>query len=100
MGSLNATVPLPFLPVLDVLRALRRVSEGRLRKEALGECPAFVRAEVARLLPDLAEPSGEPGSGGSDEAWRKQRLFEAVRRLFEALAGQRALAVVIEDVHW
>jgi DNA-binding CsgD family transcriptional regulator len=91
---------LPFLPVLDVLWALAKVDEGRLLQDALAECPPFVRAEVGRLLPDLAEPIGEPGWDGSDDGWRKQRLFEAVRRLFEALAGRRALTVVVEDVHW
>ena len=91
---------LPFLPVMDVLSALGKVDEGRLLKDAFAECPPFVRAEVGRLLPDLAEPTGEPVSDGSDDGWRKQRLLEAVRRLFEALAQDRALAVVVEDVHW
>jgi DNA-binding CsgD family transcriptional regulator len=91
---------LPFLPVMDVLSALAKVDEGRLLQDALAECPPFVRAEVGRLLPGLAAPTGEPGSDGSDDGWRKQRLFEALRRVFEALAGRRALAVVVEDVHW
>jgi predicted ATPase len=91
---------LPFLPVIDVLSALGKVDEGRLLTDALAECPPFVRAEVGRLLPDLAASTGEPGWDGSDDGWRKQRLFEAVRRMFEALARQRALAVVVEDVHW
>jgi DNA-binding CsgD family transcriptional regulator len=91
---------LPFLPVLDVLQALGRADEGRLLKDALAGCPPFVRAEVGRLLPDLEGASVEPGSGGSDDGWRKRRLFEALRRLFEASARERPLAVVVEDVHW
>jgi DNA-binding CsgD family transcriptional regulator len=99
-GCLPLSEGLPFLPVIDVLSALGRVDEGRLLTDALAECLPFVRAEVGRLLPDLAEPTGEPGWDGSDEGWRKQRLFEAVRRVLEAVARQRALAVVVEDVHW
>jgi predicted ATPase len=91
---------LPFLPVIDVLRALDQADGGRLLKDALAECPPFVRAEVGRLLPELAEPSGEPESVGSEDGWRKQRLFEALRRLFAALGQLRPVAVVIEDVHW
>jgi AAA ATPase domain len=91
---------LPFLPVMEILRALGRVDDGRLVKDALAGCPPFVGAEVARLVPDLAEPTSESGSGGSDDGWRKQRLFEALRRLLDAVAERHALAVVIEDVHW
>ena len=91
---------LPFLPVVDVLGALGQADDGGLLNDALAECPAFVRAEVVRLLPDLAEPTNDPGSRGSDDGWRKQRMFEAVRRLFQAVARERALAVVVEDVHW
>jgi predicted ATPase len=91
---------LPFLPVMEILRALGRVDDGRLVKDALAGCAPFVRAEVARLLPDLDESTSESGSGASDDGWRKQRLFEALRRLLDAVAGRRALAVVIEDVHW
>jgi DNA-binding CsgD family transcriptional regulator/tetratricopeptide (TPR) repeat protein len=91
---------LPFLPVLDVLRVLGRVDNGRLLNDALAQCPAFVRAEVDRLRSNLEEPTGESGSGGSDDGWRKQRLFEALRQLLEALPLQRTVAVVVEDVHW
>jgi DNA-binding CsgD family transcriptional regulator len=91
---------LPYLPVLDVLRALGTVDDGRLLKDALAGCPPFVRTEVARLLPELEEPTGVQWSGGPDEGWRKQRLFKALRRLLDAVAERHALAVVIEDVHW
>jgi predicted ATPase len=62
---------LPFLPVIDALSALGKVEEGRLLNDAVAECPPFVRAEVGRLLPDLGEPTSEPGSDGSDDGWRR-----------------------------
>jgi DNA-binding CsgD family transcriptional regulator len=86
--------------VTELLRTLAEADDGRLLKDALAECPHFVRAEVARLLPGLEEPTGESALGLSDEGWRKQRLLEALRRLFEAVARERTLALVIEDVHW
>jgi predicted ATPase len=91
---------MPFLPILDALAALGKVDDGRLLLDAVAACPAFVRAEVGRLLPDLSEPAGQPGSGWSDDGWRKQRMFAALRQVFEVVAEQRALAVVVEDVHW
>jgi DNA-binding CsgD family transcriptional regulator len=90
----------PFLPVMDLLGTVGKLNEARLLKDALAGCPAFVRAEVARLLPELEEPTSQQWSGGSDEGWRKQQLFESLRRLFEALAAEHKLAVVVEDVHW
>jgi DNA-binding CsgD family transcriptional regulator len=90
----------PFLPVVDVLGELEKADEGRLLTAALAECAPFVRGELGRLLPDLAESTDELAPNGSEEAWRKQRLFEALRRVFAALARQRALGLVVEDVHW
>ncbi len=56
-------------------------------------------AEAARTEPDAAlivERLGAlGGSGGPAE-----ELFWAVRRLFEALARERPLIVVLEDLHW
>jgi DNA-binding CsgD family transcriptional regulator len=90
----------PLLPLMDVLSTLEKVDEGRLLGDALAECPAFAHAEMARLLPALAEPTDRSGWDGSNEGWRKQRFFDALRRVFAALADQRAIAVVFEDVHW
>src|SRR6266496_3184992 len=44
---------LPFLPVIDALRALSNVDDGRLLVSALDECPVFVRGEIVRLLPEI-----------------------------------------------
>jgi DNA-binding CsgD family transcriptional regulator/tetratricopeptide (TPR) repeat protein len=90
----------PFLPLTDVLSTLEKVDGGRLLNDALAECPAFVRAEVGRLLPDLAVPTEWSGSEGPNEGWRKRQFFEALRRAFAGFADQRAVAVVVEDVHW
>jgi DNA-binding SARP family transcriptional activator len=38
--------------------------------------------------------------GLSDESAQPGETFWAVRRLFEAVAGERSLVVVVEDAHW
>ncbi|HEY7203526.1 MAG TPA: AAA family ATPase [Methylomirabilota bacterium] len=66
------------------------------RREALADLGATWRAELARLLPDLADPDARtPRSSGSE-----LRLFEAVARWLEGLAATSPLLVVLEDLHW
>lgn len=91
---------LPFLPVFDLLRALGEVEDGRLLKDALGECPPFVAGEVSRFAPGLGLSPDQPPSDEPDDGWRKQRLFDGLARLFDAAARLRRVAVLIEDVHW
>jgi predicted ATPase len=91
---------LPFLPVAGLLRDLAGVDEGGLVKAALADCPPFVAAEVLRLMPDLPQTEEALGAHESDDGWLKQRLFEALRRLFAGLSPLCRIAVVIEDVHW
>jgi tetratricopeptide (TPR) repeat protein len=97
---LSLSQDLPFLPVVDVLRALAERDEGRLLKSVLAACPGYVRRELARLLPEVEGSDEEaplPEEGGS---WRRQRLFGAVRAVLVALAGATPSAVIIEDVDW
>jgi hypothetical protein len=92
---------LPLLPVAAALGELARMDGGGLVDAGLAATPAFVRQEVGRLLPGLG-PGGEPGLGGRDEGWQRQRLFAAVAELLAAVAGTAGCRVglVAEDVHW
>jgi DNA-binding SARP family transcriptional activator len=66
------------------------------RREALADLGPAWRAELARLLPDLAEPGARiPRSSGNE-----LRVFEAVARWLECLAVASPLLVILEDVHW
>ena len=65
-GCLPLAGALPLLPVADALGELSRLEDGGLLEGVLGMVPRYVRAEVARLLPQLE--AGEPGAGG--RAWR------------------------------
>ena len=97
-GCLPLAGELPLLPVADALGELSRLDDGGLLEAALDTAPPYVRAEVARLLPQLE--TGGPGRGGRAEGWQRERLFSAVAELLGAVAGRSGLGVVIEDVHW
>ena len=86
-----------LLPVGEIMRAIRDVDDGLWLKEALGDCPAFVRGSLRRLLPEVDAPEtlSEP-----DDGWSRQRLFTAVGSTLAALSTIRPFAVVLEDLHW
>ncbi|MDT0341227.1 helix-turn-helix transcriptional regulator [Streptomyces litchfieldiae] len=84
---------LPFAPVATVLRALHRQLGEELTRAAAG-----FGGELARLLPELGEPSATVRVAREVEV--RGRLFELTARLLETLAQDRVLALVIEDLHW
>jgi DNA-binding CsgD family transcriptional regulator len=91
---------LPFLPVVDVLRAAGDADAGRLVKAAFAECPPFVRGEVLRLTPDLGDPPDPGEFAGPGDGWQQSRLIDALRRFVSALPQLRRVAIVVEDVQW
>jgi len=77
-----------YLPLAEIIRELR--ARGELRRLlAADEHAELVAARLAELT-GVEEASGT-GSG---------ETFWAVRRLFEALAGERPVLLVFEDLHW
>lgn len=83
--------PLPYLPLIDALRAsLPVLNDSTLE-------PLW-RAELSRLLPELAVEAGLPPSLSPNE--EKHRLLEAITRAFMALAEAAPHLVLLEDVHW
>jgi tetratricopeptide (TPR) repeat protein len=92
---------LPLVAVIDAVRGLSEVENGQLFKAVLAASPSFVGGELARLLPELAEPKEDTeGPGGREDGWRRQRLFDALRQTLAASSQVRPVAVVIEDLHW
>ncbi|HET7352649.1 MAG TPA: hypothetical protein VFJ11_01200, partial [Gaiellaceae bacterium] len=73
-----------FWPVTELIRMLG--GDGAIAAAAQSEPDAALIVERLRAL----------GAGGS----AAEELFWAVRRLFEALARERPLVVVLEDLHW
>jgi DNA-binding CsgD family transcriptional regulator/tetratricopeptide (TPR) repeat protein len=90
---------LPLLPVMDLLRRLSEVDGGRLWSQLLEGSSDSVRRDLARLVP---QAEGGPATADVLEAggdWQQARLFDALRQVLGA-AGQRRVAMLVEDVHW
>jgi class 3 adenylate cyclase/tetratricopeptide (TPR) repeat protein len=88
-----------------------KAQAGVLETDTQAEAAAKLAAAVGRLLPDetearwvtshlrpLAGLAGDGDSGGAAD--RRGEAFAAWRRFFEALAEQRPLVLVFEDLHW
>ena len=83
---------LPFGPWVETLRA----GLGALEPDALEGLDPVWRAELARLLPELAGPGLGPAGPADDHL----RLFGAVARVIEMLAAEPPLVLILEDLHW
>lgn len=88
---------LPYQPLVQALRP--RLDQENAPDDLLTD---VWLAELSRLLPelrdrypDLSVPATAPG-----EAAARTRLFEAVARLGQALAGRAPLVIFIDDVQW
>jgi ATP/maltotriose-dependent transcriptional regulator MalT len=83
---------LPYAPIVSALRSL--VRQGHPVFDELGS----QRAELARLLPELGTPGDllvEPYAGSA-----QGRLFELLLVLFDRLAEESPVLLVIDDLHW
>ncbi|MCX0246189.1 helix-turn-helix transcriptional regulator [Streptomyces drozdowiczii] len=81
---------LPYAPFSTALRALHRALPDEMAAACAGQ-----EGELARLLPEL----GETGRDGNDELGTA-RLFELTVRLLERISADRAVVLVLEDLHW
>jgi DNA-binding SARP family transcriptional activator len=90
--SYEAERILAFGAWVDALRTARLGDDPDVL-DALG--PTW-RAELARLLPELAAAGSAPATGTTDY----RRLFESVARIVERLAARQPLLIVLEDLHW
>jgi DNA-binding CsgD family transcriptional regulator/tetratricopeptide (TPR) repeat protein len=86
---------LPFAPVIEALRGLA----GELDPAELDAVAGPARAELARLVPDLAW-GGEVAAGGGVVGAGQGRLFELLLGVVERLAARAPLLLVMEDLHW
>ena len=92
---------LPLLPVAEALGELGKLDGGALLAAALDDTPAYVRAEVGRLLPGIGAGAGAaPGARAGE--WSRERLFAGLAELLAAVAARsvRGAGLVVEDVHW
>lgn len=83
---------LPYAPVTALLHELVRLRGQSLITSLVGREGA---RELAWLLPEFGEISERFDAGIA-----RSRLFETLRRLFEELARDLPLVLIIEDIHW
>jgi tetratricopeptide (TPR) repeat protein len=88
---------LPYQPVIEALRGLLARPEWPTIRAGLA-LPQIWLAEVARLLPELAEDGAQPL--GDLPSANESRLWEGVSRLLEALARRWPLLLLLDDLHW
>ena len=79
-----------FSPIADLVEEL--IGDGGLHARIAAHLAGDAEADTIASVISAAVESGEPP--GTEE------LFRAVRKLLEALARERPLMVVLEDIHW
>jgi tetratricopeptide (TPR) repeat protein len=85
----------PFAPVIEALRGLA----GELDPAELEAVAGPARAEIGRLLPDLAwRDHAGPVAGVASAS--QGRLFELLLGLIQRLAERAPLLLIMEDLHW
>jgi DNA-binding CsgD family transcriptional regulator/tetratricopeptide (TPR) repeat protein len=93
---------LPYAPVAEALRGLRRGVGPDRMTEWLGGAGEV----LARLVPELAEIGSTTVAGGPSAAtvpgWAGSAgpLFSAVLGMVERMTAQAPVVLAIEDVHW
>ncbi|ACZ83788.1 HTH-type transcriptional regulator MalT [Streptosporangium roseum] len=75
--------------------AIRQLVREYGAEEVAALLPDGAARDLARLLPEFGEPSGD---AETDTA--RARLFEQILNLLERLAERRPVILVIEDIHW
>jgi hypothetical protein len=83
-----------YAPVVEALRPL----PGLLAPEELERVLGGARAELARLVPELAAPDTTPP--GEAVATVPGRLFELLLGVVHRLAERGPVLLVVEDLHW
>jgi tetratricopeptide (TPR) repeat protein len=87
---------MPYQPVIDLAgKALELASN-----EALAKLAPVSLAEIAALVPAVAERVAVPNLSADFPEARQARRFGAMVQLFEALAGGRQIVVMIDDLQW
>jgi DNA-binding SARP family transcriptional activator/predicted ATPase len=87
---------LPYQPLIEALRGLLSNAAWPTLRQQI-RLPALWWQEVARLLPEIAEPT--PTTAGArtpDES----RLWEGVSQLLAALAQIQPVVLFLDDLHW
>jgi class 3 adenylate cyclase/tetratricopeptide (TPR) repeat protein len=96
-GRCDEDLGIPYQPWVEALRHL----VGHEPRDLLAEQLGGHAAELARLIPELAQNVGDvlPGPASDPEAER-HLLFSAVVRLIARVCSEQPVLLVLEDLHW
>src|SRR5713101_5305748 len=86
---------LPYRPLIEALRP--RIERENAPDDLLSDTWL---AELARLLPELGDRYPDLPVPTGDKSVARNRLFEAVAHLGQALAARAPLVLFIDDVQW
>jgi len=87
----------PYLPFLEALRGWVRGRDAGKVRTALGS----MASELAKLAPEIEAKLGPlPPNPTLSPAEERLRLFDHVVRFLTALADERGLLLVLDDLHW
>ena len=98
---------IPYLPVIDLLKAYFRVQDGddhrEIREKLIGKILALDRAlepTLPAFLALLGVPVEDPAWEALESAQRRRRTQDAVRRLLLRESQVQPVLLVFEDLHW
>jgi DNA-binding SARP family transcriptional activator len=86
---------LPYQPVIEALRP--RIERENAPDDLFSD---LWLAELSRLLPELCDRYPDLPAPAGEKSVARNRLFEAVARLGQALAARAPLVLFIDDVQW
>jgi hypothetical protein len=87
----------PYLPFVEALRHWVHEQTPEVLRDRLGP----LAPELARLAPEIEAKLGPlPPSPALPPQEERLRLFDHVARLFQGLARERGLLLVLDDLHW
>jgi tetratricopeptide (TPR) repeat protein len=97
----------PYLPVIDMIKSYCQIEarddSRKIREKVTGKLLALDRALEASLpvfLALLDVPVEDPYWQGLDPPQRRQRTFDAVKRLLLKESQVQPVLLVFEDLHW
>jgi class 3 adenylate cyclase/tetratricopeptide (TPR) repeat protein len=106
-SSLSYGKASPFLPVIGLLKDYFRIEprdDARsIREKVSGKLVALdesLMSNIPAFLDLLDAPTNDPQWQGLDSAHRRQRTFDACKRLLLRESQVQPLLLVFEDLHW
>ena len=87
-----------YWPLADIVREITRAAGGDSGKQSVAAIAEILAGHDKAKL--IAERVAELLGFGEGEPGTREETFWAVRRLFEVLARERPLVIVVDDLHW